>query len=172
MDLLSDDPGIELNDLGWLVYTRSEERPPARIGREASVSRSMVSHGCVVDGTVEHSVLSPGVRVERGATVRDSIVMFDAVIEAGATVDRAILDKECHIGAGATVGIGDDLRPNRDEPERLYSGVTIVGKRARIPRGAKIGRNCRIDPGVTEGDYGRRRRIRSGETIVAGIAPR
>jgi glucose-1-phosphate adenylyltransferase len=170
LDLLGDDAGVELNDLGWLIYTRSEERPPARIGPHASISRSMISHGCVIDGTVEHSVLSPGVRVARGATVRDSIVMFDAVIEADATLDRAILDKECHIGAGATVGIGEDMRANRDEPERLYAGITLVGKRARIPRGVEIGRNCRIDPGTTERDFARRRRIRSGETIVAGSA--
>jgi glucose-1-phosphate adenylyltransferase len=170
LDLLSDDPGVELNDLGWLIYTRSEERPPARIGPQGSVSRSMISHGCVIDGTVEHSVLSPGVRVAAGAVVRDSIVMFDAVIESDATLDRAILDKECHIGAGARVGAGDDLRPNRDEPERLYAGITLVGKRARVPRGVEIGRNCRIDPGTTERDFQRRRRIRSGETVVAGVA--
>jgi glucose-1-phosphate adenylyltransferase len=172
LDLLSDSPGIELNDLGWLIYTKSEERPPARIGPEASVVRSMVSHGCVIDGTVEHSVLSPGVRVALGASVRDSIVMFDAVIEAGASLDRAILDKECHVGAGARVGSGDDLRPNRDEPERLYAGITLVGKRARVPRGVEIGRNCRIDPDATERDFQRRRIIRSGETIAAGAARR
>jgi glucose-1-phosphate adenylyltransferase len=172
LDLLSDDPGVELNDLGWLIYTKSEERPPARIGPHASVSRSMVSHGCVVEGTVEHSILSPGVRVARDATVRDSIVMFDAVIEAGATLDRAILDKECQIGAGASVGIGHDLTPNRDEPERLYAGITLVGKRARVPGGVEIGRNCRVDPGATERDFGRRRRIASGRTIHAGTAPR
>jgi glucose-1-phosphate adenylyltransferase len=80
-------------------------------------------------------------------------------------LDRAILDKESVIGAGAVIGIGDDLRPNRDEPERLYAGLTLVGKRAHVPRGAEIGRNCRIDPGVTERDFGRRRRIRSGETV-------
>jgi glucose-1-phosphate adenylyltransferase len=171
LDLLRDDPGIELNDLGWLIYTRSEERPPARLGPEASVSRSMISHGCVIDGTVEHSVLSPGVRVAAGAVVRDSIVMFDAVIEADAVLDRAILDKECRIGAGARVGFGDDLRPNRDEPERLYAGITIIGKKARVPRGVEIGRNCRIDPGATERDFDRRRRIRSGETVVAGVPP-
>ena len=171
LDLLSDDPGIELNDLGWLIYTKSEERPPARIGPDAVVSRSMISHGCVVDGSVVHSVLSPGVRIERGARVRDSIVMFDAVIEADATLDRAILDKECHIGAGARVGVGDDLSPNRDEPERLYAGITLVGKRARVPRGVEVGRNCRIDPGALERDFARRRRIPSGETIVAGHAP-
>ncbi|MGH2402158.1 MAG: glucose-1-phosphate adenylyltransferase family protein, partial [Candidatus Limnocylindria bacterium] len=172
LDLLRDDPGIELNDLGWLVYTKSEERPPARIGPNGSVSRSMISHGCVIDGTVEHSVLSPGVRVAAGAVVRDSIVMFDAVIEADASLDRAILDKECHIGAGAHVGVGDDLRPNRAEPERLYAGITLVGKKARVPRGVEIGRNCRIDPGTTERDFKARRRIRSGETVVAGAAAR
>ena len=167
LDLLSEDPGIELNDLGWLVYTKSEERPPARVGPGATVSRSMISHGCVVEGTVEHSILSPGVRVEAGAVVRDSIVMFDAVIGEDAILSRAIVDKEAWIGPGARVGVGEDLRPNRAEPERLYAGITIVGKRARVPRGVEIGRNCRIDPGVAERDFERRRRIRSGETITA-----
>ena len=170
LDLLSDDPGIELNDLGWLVYTRSEERPPARIGPDAVVTRSMISHGCVIDGTVEHSVLSPGVRVAPGAVVRDSIVMFDAVIGEGATLDRAIVDKEARIGAGAVVGSGDDLRPNREEPERLNAGITLVGKRARVPRGIEIGRNCRIDPGVIERDFGSTREVASGSTIFAATA--
>jgi glucose-1-phosphate adenylyltransferase len=167
LDLLSDDPGIELNDLGWLMYTKSEERPPARIGPGADISRSMISHGCVIEGRVERSVLSPGVRVAAGAVVRDSIVMFDAVIERGAQLDRAIVDKEASIGSGAQVGVGEDMRPNKDEPERLYAGITLVGKRARVPRGVEIGRNCRIDPNVTERDFARRRRIRSGDTVKA-----
>ena len=170
LDLLNDDPGIELNDLGWLVYTRSEERPPARIGPDAVVTRSMISHGCVIDGTVEHSVLSPGVRVAAGAVVRDSIVMFDAVIGEGAILDRAIVDKEARIGPEAVVGSGDDLRPNREEPERLNAGITLVGKRARIPRGIEIGRNCRIDPGVIERDFGSTREVPSGSTIFAATA--
>ena len=166
LDLLSDAPGIELNDLGWLIYTKSEERPPARIGPEARVSRSMVSHGCVVDGSVEHSILSPGVRIGRGAEVRDSIIMFDSVVEDGAVVDRSIVDKECVIGRAATVGSGDDLRPNRHEPERLYAGITLVGKRARVPAGVTIGRNCRIDPRTSEADFKGRRVIRSGQTVA------
>ena len=170
LDLLTDEPGIELNDLGWLVYTRSEERPPARIGPKARVSRSMISHGCVIDGSVEHSVLSPGVRVAAGALVRDSIVMFDASIGSGALLDRVIVDKEAVIGAGARLGVGDDMRPNQNEPERLYAGVTLVGKRARVPGGVEIGRNCRIDPGVVERDFGSQRSVGSGETIFAASA--
>jgi glucose-1-phosphate adenylyltransferase len=118
-----------------------------------------------VDGSVQHSILSPGVRVAAGAEVRDSIVMFDTEVGEGAILDRAIVDKECRIGAGAIVGQGDDLRPNRDEPERLYAGITLVGKRAVVPAGVRIGRNCRIDPGVSATDYGRRRLVRSGETV-------
>lgn len=165
LDLLSDEAGIDLYDRGWLIYTRSEERAPARVGPEATVVRSMISHGCVIDGSVEHSVLSPGVRVERGALVRDSIVMFDARVEEGACVDHAIIDKEAVIGRGSQIGSGDDLRPNRDEPERLYSGLTVVGKRAAIPPRTVIGRNCRIDPYATEADFDGRR-LRSGETVT------
>jgi glucose-1-phosphate adenylyltransferase len=165
LDLLSDEPEIDLYDRGWLIYTRSEERAPAFVAASASVSRSMVSHGCVVQGTVERSLLSPGVRVAAGATVRDSIVMFDTEVGPGAVLDRAIVDKEVTIGANAVIGAGEDLRPNRDEPERLYSGLTLIGKRASIPPRAVIGRNCRIDPHVTAADFGRRRRLGSGETL-------
>ncbi|MEX0709943.1 MAG: glucose-1-phosphate adenylyltransferase [Chloroflexota bacterium] len=166
LDLLSDRPGIDLNDRGWLIYTKSEERAPAFIGPDAVVTRSMVSHGCVIEGTVVHSVLSPGVRVASGATVRDSIVMFDTQIGEGAVVDRSIIDKDCVIGRRALIGYGDEMRPNRDEPERLFAGITLVGKRARIPAGMRVGRNCRIDPAVVEADFGRRRTIRSGETVA------
>jgi glucose-1-phosphate adenylyltransferase len=81
-------------------------------------------------------------------------------------LDRAIVDKDCRIGPGAIVGEGGDLRPNRNEPERLYSGITLLGKGATIPARARIGRNCRIDPGVTEREFGRRRLVRSGETVT------
>ena len=98
MDLLDDRPQLDLYDRDWVIHTRSEERAPARIGATANVHRSLISHGCLIAGTVERSILSPGVRVDIGAVVRDSIVMFDSVIRAGAVVDRSILDKEVSVG--------------------------------------------------------------------------
>jgi glucose-1-phosphate adenylyltransferase len=169
LDLLKPQPGIDLYDRSWLIYTRSEERAPALVSGDARVTRSLISHGCVIEGTVIDSVLSPGVRVAPGAMVRDSIVMFDSLIGPDAVVDRSIIDKECVIGRGAQVGSGDDLRPNRSEPERLYAGLSLVGKQARVPARVSIGRNCRIDPSVTEVDFRRRRRIGSGETILHAV---
>jgi len=153
MALLVDDPELELNDKDWVIHTKSEERAPAKVGPTAQVHRSLISHGCVIEGTVVNSVLSPGVRVGMGAVVRDSIVMFDSVIGSRAVIDRAILDKEVTVGAGAIVGEGPDDTPNKAEPGRLNTGITVVGKQATIPRGARIGRNVRIGEGVRTADF-------------------
>jgi glucose-1-phosphate adenylyltransferase len=165
MALLEDEPELDLNDKEWLIHTRSEERAPAHVGSTAQVHRSLISHGCRIAGTVVNSVLSPGVRVDVGAVVRDSIVMFDCVIRSGAVVDRAILDKEVVVGQGAIVGFGPDFdTPNRQEPGRLSTGITVVGKRSVIPRGTRIGRNVKIGGNVRAGDFPSRI-VRTGSSI-------
>jgi glucose-1-phosphate adenylyltransferase len=165
MALLEDDPELDLYDKDWVIHTRSEERAPAKIGPTAQVHRSLISHGCVIDGTVVNSVLSPGVRVDVGAVVRDSIVMFDSVIRSSAVVDRSILDKEVVVGQGAIIGNGPyDDRPNKQEPTRLNTGITVVGKRAVIPRGAQVGRNVRIAADIRTTDFVKKI-IKSGESV-------
>jgi glucose-1-phosphate adenylyltransferase len=164
LDLLADDPDLDLYDERWTIHTRSEERPPVKLREGAQVERTLLSNGCIVAGKVVNSMLSPGVIVEAGAEVRDSIIMNDTVIEAGARVDRCILDKQIVVGRDAEVGYGTDDTPNQDEPQNLRSGITIAGKSARIPGGTRIGRNCRIDPNVQASDFPGRE-VSSGETV-------
>jgi glucose-1-phosphate adenylyltransferase len=163
--LLEENPALDLNDPSWVIHTRSEERPPVKFKPPGAVDNSLLSNGCVVSGTVINSVLSPGVRVERGAVVRDSVIMNDTTIKTGALVRCCVLDKEIEIGTNAQLGVGDDNTPNQLEPANLNTGITIVGKRARIPAGAVIGRNCRIDSNVTPDDF-ERREIPSGGAIT------
>jgi glucose-1-phosphate adenylyltransferase len=163
--LLADTPDLDLYDREWIIHTRSEERAPAKIGATAQVHRSLISHGCVINGSVVNSVLSPGVVVDVGAVVRDSIVLFDSIIRPGAVVDRAILDKEVAVGPGAIVGEGTDFDVvNRREPGRLNTGITVVGKRAVVPRGVRIGRNVLVGEGARVSDF-LSRVIRSGSTV-------
>jgi len=170
--LLEDRPELDMYDPDWVIHTRSEERAPAKVGATAQIHRSLISHGCVIDGTVVNSVLSPGVRVDVGAVVRDSIVMFDSVIRAGAVVDRAILDKEVVVGQGAIVGEGPyDGPPNRQEPGRLNTGITVVGKQSIVPRGARLGRNVRIGGGVKSADY-KTRVVKAGGSVDPAPASR
>jgi glucose-1-phosphate adenylyltransferase len=152
MDLLLDDPPFDLYEPDWVVHTRSEERPPARVNTGATIVRSLISNGCVIEGTVEHSVLSPGVQVGPGALVRHSIVMTDTIIGEQAIVDHAILDKNIVVGARSHVGFGDDCTPNEAQPD-LCTGITVVGKNTIIPAGIKIGRNCFIACDLKESDF-------------------
>jgi glucose-1-phosphate adenylyltransferase len=154
MDLLADLPSLNLYDPDWVIHTRSEERPPVKIMEGSHIERSLLSNGCIIiRGSVIHSVLSPGVIVKEGAVVRDSIIMNDTIIGEGSVVDRCILDKEVIVGPGGHLGAGDDNTPNWLEPNRLNTGITIVGKRARLPAGVRVGRNCRIGVAATVDDF-------------------
>jgi glucose-1-phosphate adenylyltransferase len=161
LDLLKPDPPFPLEDARWPVFTPSTEFPPARIGARAEVRASIVTHGTIVNGVVERSVLFPGAVVEEGATVRDSILMGETWVGPHAALDRVILDKRVHVGPRARVGHGEDWTPNRSCPEHLSSGITIVGKEARIPEGTTIGRNCRISANLIEEDF-------PGDSIPSG----
>lgn len=149
----------------WPIRTREEEhRPPALVSRRGDVLNSMISNGCIIEGRVEHSVLSPGVRVAENALVRNSVVMAGTVIGRDSVIDCSILDKEVVVDIGCYIGFGSDFQPNQEQPRILSSGITVVGKSAKIPSGTTIGRNCAIDSNVTEKDF-RKDRVPSGETV-------
>jgi len=162
IDLLDPANTLNLYDPDWVIHTRSEERPPAKLGPQARVSRSMICNGCTVRGHVERSMLSPGVYVSPGAVVRDSVVMNDTWIGPSAVLDRVIVDKGVVVGAGVKLGYGDDMTiVNKQQPDRLTTGITVVGKGAHIPGGVTIGRNVVINADRNEEDF-------SGETVESG----
>ena len=130
------------------------DRPPARFGTNTNLQCSMISAGCDIRGTVVNSVLSPGVVVEEGAVVQNSILFTDCVVKKNATVDLAIFDKQVRVGSGAVVGAGTNHDiANKEQPSHLYTGITLVGKEAEVPPGQSIGRNCIIHPKTREDAY-------------------
>ena len=133
-----------LADTEWPIYTKEVEGPPTKIGDNTSVTNLLLSHGCKIEGHIEHSIISPGVHVAEGAVVRDSIIMNDAQVGRDCVIDRAILDKEVVIEPESRVGFGDDFKTNRAAPSILNSGLTLIGKGTVIPSGYTIGRNCII----------------------------
>jgi glucose-1-phosphate adenylyltransferase len=146
-------PPLDMYDLDWVIHTRDQERPSAKIGPQGKVTTSLVSNGCVIRGTVEASVLSPGVYVSPGAIVRRSVLFNDVWIGPGAVVDMAILDNEALVSSGAVVGFGDDWRANERHPSWLTEGINVVGERARIPAGARLGRNVMVMPDCVESAF-------------------
>lgn len=133
MDLLNPNIPIDLYDPDWKMYSRNPIMPPQYIGADAVIENSMVTDGCIVDGTVDFSILYEGVTVEAGATVTDSIIMPGSVIKSGAIVEYAIVGENCTVEAGAQIGARPETVDNRDD-----WGIAVVGHNITISENAKV----------------------------------
>ncbi len=133
MDLINPNIPIDLYDPTWKIYSRNPVLPPQSIGKNAKIQNSMVTEGCVIDGTVDFSMISDGVTIEKGATVTDSILMPGSVVKSGAVVEYAIIGERSVIGENAKVGARPENVENRDE-----WGVAVVGHEITISDGAVV----------------------------------
>lgn len=101
MDLLDD---MHLGFEDWHVLSRTAGRPPHYIAPSGSISNTLITEGCEIYGSVENSILSVGVVVEEGASVKDCVIMENVRICSGASVNYAILDEDTIVEKGAAVG--------------------------------------------------------------------
>jgi glucose-1-phosphate adenylyltransferase len=137
LDLVSVHPVFNLYNRHWPILTSVPSVPPAKFvleepGRTGGAYDSLVSNGVIVSGgTVRRSVLSPGVRVDAGAEVEESVVLHGTEIGEGAVVRRAIVDKSVVVHPGAKIG----LDPEEDRARGFVvtpGGVTVVGKGEQV----------------------------------------
>jgi len=165
LDLIkkSEEIGINLYDPEWKIYTRSEDLAPVRIGVTGSVQNSLICNGCKIEGSVENSVLGPGVTVRKGATIRNCIIFSGTYVDENSHLDTIIADKKTYIGKNSFIGNGNANIPNKERPDLLSSGITVIGKGVVIPDGSIIGKNVRIFSGVKIDEHNRL--IETGETI-------
>ncbi len=110
MDVLNEDIRKALLPEDLPVYTKVRDEMPARYGENAQCINSLVADGCIIEGTVENSVLFRGVRVAPGAHMKNCIVMQDGQIHSGAYIENCILDKQAVIKRNARL-IGPDAYP-------------------------------------------------------------
>ncbi|AIQ62277.1 glucose-1-phosphate adenylyltransferase [Paenibacillus stellifer] len=112
MDLLSDNPPLNLNDPAWRIYTRNPNQPAQYVAPGASVSGSIINEGCIVCGHVRHSVLFYGVEVGEGSVITDSVIMPKVKIGQNVRIHKAIISENTVIEDGMEIGTE---RENEDE---------------------------------------------------------
>ena len=133
MDLLADNPDLDLSDSSWRIYSRNPNMPPQYVADSAVIKRSMITEGCSVYGEVNNSVLFAGVTVEEGAVVEDSIIMTGVTVKKGSVIKRAIVDENTFIGENAVVGEKD-------------GEIVVIGSDTKVEDGAAIEAGVMIDP--------------------------
>ena len=161
---LCHDTALDLYDPNWKIYTKSEDLPPVKVGDHASITTSLISNGCRIDGEVIESVISPGVRIGKGSTVKHSVILNDVVIGENCVIEDTIIDKETVVGNNSVIGTGKDMTPNKDNPKILSSGLNVIGKKIILPEGLVVERNVRIFSAQSLKKLNTKH-IKSGETI-------
>ena len=128
MDLLGDNPAINLNDPDMKIYSRNEPLPPSYIGETGNVINSVFTAGCEINGTVINSVVSEDVSIGKSSVVRNSVIMRGTVIGENATVDYGMLDE--NVTVENDVVIGDE----NSSKER----IALIGRGSLIKKGSVI----------------------------------
>ncbi len=143
LDLLNPKVDLDLSDDSWKIYSRNPIAPPHFVSATAKLENSMVGEGCYIGGEVDYSVLFSNVTVEEGAKVRYSIIMPGTIIKSGATVEYSIIAENAVIEENAVVGQSPEDSANRDD-----WGVTVIGEKVTIGKGAKVAAKEMIDTDV------------------------
>jgi len=152
MELLGEEPEINLSEAFWTIYTRGEIVQPVYVAPNAKVDGSIVGEGAEIYGEVKDSVIGPGVYVGAGTVVNESILMPEAYVGKDVTLDKAILAQGVTVGDGAVLGCGEMAESTFSK--KVYSAPLVtVGEGSVIPPGVRIGRNTAILGETAPEDY-------------------
>ncbi|MGQ0525363.1 MAG: glucose-1-phosphate adenylyltransferase, partial [Betaproteobacteria bacterium] len=117
-------------DHTWPIWTHQEQLPPAKFvfdddERRGTAVHSLVSGGCIVSGgTVRHSLLFSGVRVNEHSLVEDSVILPGVEIGRNAVIRRAVIDRGCRIAEDMQIGV--DPVADRRRFHVSEQGITLV----------------------------------------------
>ncbi|MGI6092445.1 MAG: glucose-1-phosphate adenylyltransferase [Negativicutes bacterium] len=136
MDLLAEQPELDIHDASWRIFSVNPTRPPQYLGLESKVTNSIIGEGCLIYGEVEHSVIFTDVYIGPGVKIKDSIIMPHARIEANALVDKVIIGQETTIGEHTV--IAGEIGPDGRE-------IIVIGENVTIPPGTVISRDVASD---------------------------
>ena len=100
MKLLEKENRDKLFNADFPIYTKERDDMPALYGAESHLTNSLVADGCIIDGTVENSIIFKGAKIAKGAVVKNSILMQDTVVGENATLSYVIADKNVNIKNG------------------------------------------------------------------------
>lgn len=143
MDLLGVVPNFELRDEDRVIHSRSPLAPPAFV--EGEVVNSIIATGCEIEGKVVNSVIGTNCVIEKGAQVKDCVLMGNIVVKAGAKLDYAIIDEEVTICENAVIGAEKSVAC---KVEGKTNGITVLGRGITVSKNGKVAAGEIVDKNV------------------------
>lgn len=143
MDIIASPPIFNLQDKDWKIYSKNPIQPPHYVSNDATITNSCVTEGCYIYGDVDHSVISDGVIVEKGARIKDSVIFPNVRICEDAVLEKAIVGEGAVIGKGVQIG----LESSEDNPYSSHlctNEIVLINNNIKIEDGAKIYKNSMV----------------------------
>jgi glucose-1-phosphate adenylyltransferase len=119
MDLLEDEPALDLADPAWPLWTHQPARSPARFLTGGAATSSIVAPGCVVAGRVHRSVLFADCNIEKSASLEGCLILPGARVGRGARLCNVIVDSGCDIPDGYVIDASSSTRPKHDTADGI-----------------------------------------------------
>ncbi|MBQ2453196.1 MAG: glucose-1-phosphate adenylyltransferase subunit GlgD [Lachnospiraceae bacterium] len=119
LELLDFAKAKELFTEEWPIYTVTTDSCPVRYVKGSKVKNSMVANGCVIEGSVENSVVGRGVQIKKGASVKNCVILGHSVIGEGVKLEGQVVDKWAKI-----INVREVVAP-MDNPGYVTRGDTL-----------------------------------------------
>jgi glucose-1-phosphate adenylyltransferase len=132
MDLLGENPILDLQDRNWIIYSVNPNRPPQYLSEDAEVDNSMINKGTQIMGTVKNSVLFFGVKVAQDAVVEDSVILPNTRIRSGAKIKNSIVGRNVIVEKNSKIGLETDDKKSNELK------ITVIGDDEVIPEASNI----------------------------------
>lgn len=165
LDLVKTVPEFNLYDDYWKIYTRIMTQNPHFIHDSAKVQSSIIGDGCEIYGEVYNCVLGNDIIVEKGAVLRDSIIIGNNIIKENTKITKSIICESSVIGNNTKIGNYEEVGPNAIS--KVYNtGISVIGEDSVVPNNVEIGNNCVITGITTKDDY-TDNKLENGKNVFA-----
>jgi glucose-1-phosphate adenylyltransferase len=156
----------------------------ASVGRHGKIMNSFVSDGCKINGTLQNSIVFPGVEIGEKCVIKDSIILPYNRIGDGTTITRTVVDESVQpgvvdgtvvpqpesIGAKCRIGSEHEQLKNNAFPKSIYRSITLIGKNSGIPEGSRVGGACYVSSGEGRGYFEKSKYLYDGLSVVKQTA--
>ncbi|MEH7084956.1 glucose-1-phosphate adenylyltransferase [Neobacillus drentensis] len=127
LDLLNKETNIFLQNPEWKIHTVENNAEPLYLDQSAKAQQSLLSEGCEIYGTIEKSVVFSGVKVGKGARIKNAVILPNTIVEENAWIENAVIGSQ-------TV---------------IKNGVILVSKDPNVHL-IVVGNNVTVDPALHE----------------------
>lgn len=97
MDLIDIKAASQLFDEKWPIYTRTNDSCPTQYFDGSSVKSSVVSNGCLIEGTIENSIIGRGCKIGKECVIKNCVISSDVTVAEGTTLENLIVDKHASV---------------------------------------------------------------------------